>query len=291
MGKIIAISSGKGGTGKTTSVAAISSCLAALGYKTLCIDFNARPGNLDLALCLKRSRNVSISDVLSDQASATEACLHHPRIPNLYYMPAPSNFDCSPLFAKIRRDFDYCIIDSPSGIGADFMLAHADTDMSIIITTAELPAMRDANAAQLALCDLGVTDLRYIINRVTKKKLNQLRTMSSDIVKPIYDNLIGIIPEDKIIFRAMHDEIPLILYYKRNSAYHFLDAARKIAGEKIPWRLRLNLTPTASEPQSEPDTKHAAGLGQSPAAENNNLNWIKLTKKKQYTPTIKIKKK
>jgi len=246
MGKIIAVASGKGGTGKTTTVAAISSCLAALGYKTLCIDFDSGLRNLDLALCMDDFTIADFMDVVSTKLDLMEACHESPLIPNLFFLAAPADIDpedisfedVKRMFADIRREFDFCLVDSPSGIGAGFKLAHTDADMSIIVTTGELPAMRDAQKAANAVRGIGVKDLRLLVNRVMPKNLKWLRMTIDDVIDNVGVRLIGVIPEDKTVFKALHNNTPLILYSKRHSAYDFLDAARRVADEDVPLRFR-----------------------------------------------------
>ena len=242
MGKVIAVASGKGGTGKTTAVAALSSCLAVLGHKTLCIDFDAELRNLDLALGMTSFAVMDYMDVVSGRLELLAACSESPKIQKLFFLSAPTSrvpddIDkeaFKAMFEKIRENFDYCIIDSPSGIGPGFALAHTDVDMSIIVTTGELASIRDANRTAEAIREMGVPELRLIVNRVLARNYKRIKTTVDDIIDTIGVQLIGLIPEDKSIFCALHDNIPLILYKKRRSAYDFLDAARRLAGEDIP---------------------------------------------------------
>jgi len=246
MGKIVVVSSGKGGTGKTTSVAAVASCLAALEHKTLCIDFDAGLKNLDLALCMSDYAVADFQDVVNTRLDLMEACHESPHIPNLFFLAAPTSFevdeanpiDVKPMFSEVRREFDYCIIDAPAGIGNGFKLAHADADMSIIVTNGELPAIRDAQRVATVVREAGVTDLRLLINRVLPNNYKRTKTTLDDVIDTVGVQLIGVVREDENVFLALHMNIPLVLYKKRRAAYDFLDATRRLVGEDVPLRLR-----------------------------------------------------
>jgi len=242
MSKVIAVASGKGGTGKTTVAAAVSSCLAVLGHKTLCIDFDTELRNLDLALCMTDFTVMDFMDVVNGRLDLMSACSESPKIPNLFFLSAPTS--CMPesidenavkkMFAEIRKDFEYCIIDSPAGIGAGFRLAHTDVDMSIIVTTGDLPSMRDSNRAANVARELDVSNVRLLVNRVLPKNYKQIKTNIDDVIDTVGVQLIGVVPEDRSIFLALHDNIPVILYKKRRAAYDLLDVARRIAGDDVP---------------------------------------------------------
>ena len=128
MGKIIAVASGKGGTGKTTTVAAMSSCLAVLGHKTLCLDFDVGMNNLDFSLGMDEFTIANFADVMEGQASIEEASRESPRIKDLYFLgaplerhpPEPDQPKIDRMFGEIRGAFDYCFIDLPSGIDEYF---------------------------------------------------------------------------------------------------------------------------------------------------------------------------
>ena len=244
MGKIVVVSSGKGGIGKTTTVAAVSSCLATLGFKTLCIDFDAGMRNLDLSLCMTDFAVTDFTDVVDGRMTLSEAVHESPDIPNLFFLAAPAlksheEIDKSALslfFDTVREEFDYCIIDSPSGIGAGFKLGNSNADMSIIITTGELPSLRDSQHAAIVARDCGVRDIRLLVNRVQPRNFKYLQATVDGIIDTVGARLIGVVPEDKSVFRSLHENIPLILYNKRLAAYEFLDVARRISGEDVPLR-------------------------------------------------------
>ena len=242
MGKIIAVASGKGGTGKTTAVAAVSSCLAVLGHKTLCIDFDAGLRNLDLSLCMTDFTIMDYMDVVSGRLNIMAACSESGLIPNLFFLSAPAvsepdDIDAAALknmFEEIRHDFDFCLIDAPAGLGQGFRLAHSNADMSIIVTTGDMASMRDCNRTASAVRQMEVSNLRLLVNRVVPKNFKHIKTTIDDVIDMIGVQLLGIIPEDKNIFYALHENTPLILYRKRASAYDFLDVARRITGEDVP---------------------------------------------------------
>lgn len=242
MGKVIAVASGKGGTGKTTTVAAVSSCLAALGYKTLCVDFDAELRNLDLALCMADFTVADFSDVQSGGLELMEACHESPRIPRLYFLSAPStggwegaDYDAlKRMFEEVRSEFDFCLVDAPSGIGTGFVSAQTVSDASIIVTTGELPAMRDAQRAVEAARDLGVDDVQLLVNRVLPKNYRRMRLTVDTVIDSVGARLLGIVREDSSVALSLNFNTPLILYQRKHAAYDFLDAARRITGEFIP---------------------------------------------------------
>jgi len=244
MGKIIAVSSGKGGTGKTTVTAALSSCLAVpgMGYKTLALDFDAELRNLDLSLAMSDFTVMDIMDVIGGHLDLMDACSESPQIPNLSFLAAPStslpkDIDeaaVSDMFDDIRENFDYCIIDVPAGLGRGFQLAHSNVDMSIIVSTGDVASLRDASITANRVREMGITELRLIVNRVLPKNLKKVRTTIDDMIDTVGVQLLGIAREDNNVFLAMNAHTPLILYKKRLSAYDFLDAARRLTGSDIP---------------------------------------------------------
>jgi len=242
MSKVITVASGKGGTGKTTVTAAMSSCLAILGHRTLCIDFDSGLGNLDIALAMSDFVIMDFMDVVSGRVDIMAACSESPKIPELFFLSAPTtgisdDIDLPALdkmFEAIRNNFEYCLIDAPAGIGSGFRKAHKNADISIIVTTGDHASMRDCSRTASAVREMGITNLRLLVNRVLPKNLKQIKTTVDDVIDTIGVQLLGLIPEDRNIFSAMHSNIPLVLYKKRKSAYDFLDAARRITGEDVP---------------------------------------------------------
>jgi len=110
--------------------------------------------------------------------------------------------------------------------------------MSIIVTNGELPAMRDAQRTAEIVRDMGVGELRLLVNRVKPKNFRRIETTIDSVIDAVGARLIGAIREDDNVFLSLHNNTPLILYNRRFAAYNFLDAARRIAGEDVPLRLR-----------------------------------------------------
>ena len=242
MGKVIVVASGKGGTGKTTTVGAISSCLAALGYKALCIDCDAGLRNLDIILGMSEYTVTDFSDVLEGIVPLEEACSEHPRIKNLFFLPAPAfrgpeEIDpgaMAALMGQIKEQFDYCLIDSPAGIGPGFRLAAASADMALVVSICDVSSMRDGQRVTQELRNLGVEEIRLIVNRVNTRNFRQLGVTVDDVIDAIGARLVGLVEEDGGVFFASNTETPLILYESKGAARQFLQIARRIVGDRVP---------------------------------------------------------
>ena len=244
MGKVIVVASGKGGTGKTTAVGVLSSCLASKGYKTLCIDCDVGMRNLDMILGLSEQTAADFGDVLWGGRDLSEACCSHPKIPNLYFLSAPPTAapeDIDPeafrdMIRQIRDTYDYCLIDAPAGVGSGFRLAAQDADMGIIVATEDLPSLRDGQRAAQLLREAGLADLRLIVNRVRLRHLRKLKTTVDDAIDSVCVQLIGVVYEDPAVMLAGNQEIPLLRYEKgrRRALGQFMKIAGRIAGEEIP---------------------------------------------------------
>ncbi len=242
MGKVIVVASGKGGTGKTTSVGAISSCLAALGHQTLCIDCDAGLRNLDIIIGMSEYVVTDFSDVLEGHISLDEACSEHPEISGLFFLPAPAfrgpeDIDpeaMSDLMMQVKERFDYCVIDSPAGIGPGFRLAAQNADMALVVTVCDLSSMRDGQRVAEELNAIGVEEVRLIVNRVSIRNFKRIGATVDDVIDTVGAQLIGLVEEDEAVFLASNSEVPLILYEAKKAALEFLHIAQRITGERIP---------------------------------------------------------
>lgn len=242
MGKVIVVASGKGGTGKTTSVGAVSSCLAALGHKTLCVDCDAGLRNLDIIIGMSDYAVTDFSNVLEGQVGLQDACTEHPKISGLYFLPAPAfrgPEDIDPnrmslLMKQIKDQFDFCLIDSPAGVGPGFRLAAQHTDMALIVAICDMSSMRDGQRVVEELRNMDITEIRLIINRVNIRNLRRIGVTADDVIDTVSARLIGLVEEDEAVFLSSNTETPLILYENKKAALQYLQIARRITGERIP---------------------------------------------------------
>lgn len=244
MGTVIVVTSGKGGTGKTTSVGAIGSCLAALGHKTLCLDADVGLKNLDLTMGLADFAVLDFSDVIRGQIVLEDAIVAHPRIDNLYFLTAPRGLrpedigisDMETLVEQIKDKYEYCLIDSPAGIGTGFRLAVTGADMAVVVATGDTSSLRDGQRVVEELRNLGLCDIRLLVNRVRPRLFSRVRATIDDIIDTVGVRLLGIVAEDEAVILAANLGVPLVLFEDKHAAMQFLRIARRIRGERIPLR-------------------------------------------------------
>ena len=241
MGKIIAVVSGKGGTGKTSFTACVSLALAAMGHTTLALDCDINLRNLDLALGLSDSAVMDFSDVLEGRCTLAEAAVSHRKYPTLSLLAAPlapvgARFSLSAmqtLAQTIRRQYDYCFIDAPAGLGQGFQLATAVADSVVVVTTTDPAALRDAQRTVMELRRFPAGQVHLVVNRVQKKMLKALHSTIDDAMDTAGLPLLGVIPEDSDIPLALNRGIPLrdINYYAQRA---YENIAKRITGQRAP---------------------------------------------------------
>ena len=241
MGKIIAVVSGKGGTGKTSFTACVSLALAAMGHTTLALDCDITLRNLDLALGLSDSAVMDFSDVLEGRCTLAEAAVPHRKYPSLSLLAAPlapvgASFSLNAMQAlaqTIRQQYDYCFIDAPAGLGQGFQLATAVADSVVVVTTTDPAALRDAQRTVMELRRFPSGQVHLVVNRVQKKMLKALHSTIDDAMDTAGLPLLGVIPEDSDIPLALNRGIPLrdINYYAQRA---YENIAKRITGQRVP---------------------------------------------------------
>ena len=241
MGTVIVVTSGKGGTGKTTLTAGISSCLAAIGHRVLCIDMDIGLRNLDISLGMSDRVVMDFSDVVQGRCSLERGAAEHPVIKGLFLLTSPMRLPAGSItkeqmlafLAEARTSFDYVIIDSPAGIGSGFQLATACADRAIVVTTNDPSALRDA---QRAVSELGhsLPDIHLVMNRIQPKVMKRLHTTIDDAMDAAGLPLLGVVPEDPQVTLALGEGQPLVLASRRGAAVACLNIAKRIDGQRIP---------------------------------------------------------
>ena len=189
MGQVIAVVSGKGGTGKTSFTALVGSALAEMGHRTLCLDCDVGLRNLDLALGMSDSALMDFTDVIAGRATLEQAAVRHPYGCRLYLLTAPIGLhedirtsEMKRLLDEVRSRFDYCLIDSGAGLGDAFRLATCAADRAVVVATTDPTSLRDAQRTVMELRDYPNGRLHLVINRVRRKLLKALSSNIDDAI-------------------------------------------------------------------------------------------------------------
>lgn len=244
MGQLIAVLSGKGGTGKTSVCAALATSLAHLGETVLCIDCDVGLRNLDIALGLSEEGALSFADVYSGQYSLSMAT-PHPYFPGLHFLTAPMGCTAADVdfraFARLleqaRQQFSYIFLDAPAGIEAGFSLAAQHADRIILVTNSDPASIRDAFQAGNVLELMGKTNVRLIVNRIHKRTAEAMGLTVDDIMDKAGLPLLGIVPEDVNVVLAAAKNMPLIRFSRGGAAAACRRIAKRITGQTVPVRL------------------------------------------------------
>lgn len=243
MGRVIVITSGKGGVGKTTTTANVGTGLAMLGKKIVMVDTDIGLRNLDVVLGLENRIVYDIVDAVRGNCRLKQALIKDKRLENLFLLPAAQTKDKTSitteqmveLCEKLKEEFDYVIIDCPAGIEHGFKNAIAGADQAVVVTTPEVSAVRDADRIIGLLEAAGITEPTLIINRI---RANMVRTgdmmSEEDILDILAINLLGIVPDDDAIVISTNKGEPTVLDDNSRPGRAFRNIARRIDGEDVP---------------------------------------------------------
>ncbi|MBQ6841909.1 MAG: septum site-determining protein MinD, partial [Firmicutes bacterium] len=205
MGKVIVITSGKGGVGKTTTTANIGASLALLGKKVCMVDTDIGLRNLDVVLGLENRIVYDIVDAVRGNCRLKQALIKDKRLENMYLLPAAQTKDKTAvseaqmieLCEKLKEEFDYVIVDCPAGIEHGFKNAIAGADEAVVVTTPEMSAVRDADRIIGLLEAADLRNPRLIVNRIRINMVKSGDMMSvEDILEILAIDLLGIVPDD-----------------------------------------------------------------------------------------------
>ena len=241
MAAAIVVTSGKGGTGKTTVTGGVASCLAAWGKRVLCLDMDVGLRNLDLTLGLSDRTLMDFTDVLTGRCTLDRAAIPHPIIENLYLLTAPMTplsgtlpkEGMAQLIRCAKEDYDYILMDSPAGLGDGFRLAVHAADRAIVVSTTDASALRDAQRT-VAELSRSLERIHLVVNRVQPRLMRRLHTTIDDAMDTAGLPLLGVVPEDPTVMLSANQGQPLILATSRGAAVACLNIARRLLGQKTP---------------------------------------------------------
>lgn len=257
MARIIVVTSGKGGVGKTTTSAAIAMGLAKKGHKTAVIDFDVGLRNLDLIMGCERRVVYDFVNVINGEANLNQALIRDKNCNQLYILPASQTRDKDALnlegvgrvLEELSKDFKYIVCDSPAGIEKGAYLAMYYADDAFVVTNPEVSSVRDSDrmlgilASKSRKAELGMDPIKeyLLLTRYDPGRVESGEMLSLEDVQEILSlHLLGIIPESKSVLNASNSGIPVILDQKSDAGQAYTDVVARYLGEKRPHRFIEN---------------------------------------------------
>lgn len=243
MGEVHVITSGKGGVGKTTTVANIGTGLALQGKKVVLVDTDIGLRNLDVVMGLENRIVYDIVDVVEGSCRLKQALIKDKRFDNLFLLPAAQTRDktavnpaqMKKLCEELKAEFDFAIIDCPAGIEQGFKNAVAGADKAIVVTTPEVSAVRDADRIIGLLEAHEIKNPKLLVNRIRPNMVKRGDMMDiDDIIDILAVELIGVVPDDeKIVISANRGE-PTVTDPKSLAGQAYRNITKRILGEQVP---------------------------------------------------------
>lgn len=245
MSRIIVITSGKGGVGKTTCTANLGMALAQRGHKVAVVDADFGLRNLDLLLGLENRIVYTALEVLAGECRLEQALVKDKRQPKLALLPAAQNRtkdavnpdQMKQLVNSLTATYEYVLVDSPAGIEMGFQNATAAAKEAIIVTTPEIAAVRDADRVIGLLEANDIKKVHLIVNRLRPAMVQEDMMMSvKDVQEILAVPLLGVIPDDERVIVSTNRGEPLVLSQNISMAgIAFSNIARRLEGEKVPF--------------------------------------------------------
>ena len=241
--RVIVITSGKGGVGKTTTTANIGASLAEKGHKVLLIDTDIGLRNLDVVMGLENRIVYDLIDVIEERCRISQALIKDKRCPNLVLLPAAQIRDkndvnadqMKELISSLKDSFDYILIDCPAGIEQGFKNAIAAANEAIVVTTPEVSATRDADRIIGLLEAAGIKSPRIVVNRLRIDMVKEKNMLSvEDILDILAVKLLGVVPDDETVVISTNKGEPLVYKGDSLAAKAFKNIASRIEGVEVP---------------------------------------------------------
>ncbi|GAA5213030.1 septum site-determining protein MinD [Corallincola platygyrae] len=253
MARIIVVTSGKGGVGKTTTSAAIATGLAIKGNKTVVIDFDVGLRNLDLIMGCERRVVYDFVNVINQEANLNQSLIKDKRVDNLYILPASQTRDKDALtkegvgkvLEELSETFDYIICDSPAGIEMGAQMALYFADEAVVVTNPEVSSVRDSDrilgilASKSRRAEAGEEPVkehllltRYAPSRVDRGDMLSVEDVQEILAVP----LLGVIPESQAVLKASNSGAPVILDEQSDAGLAYQDAVERLLGNEVDYR-------------------------------------------------------
>jgi septum site-determining protein MinD len=242
--KVICVTSGKGGVGKSTVTANVATALAMKGYKVCAIDADIGLRNLDLVLGLENRIVYDLVHVVEGVVPAEKALVKDKRTKNLYLLPAAQTKDKSAVkpedlvrvVEELRDKFDFIFIDSPAGIEEGFKTAVAPADTVIVVANPEMASIRDADRV-IGLCEaMQKPEPKLVINKIDPKKVARGDMLDvDDVVQILSLELLGVVPEDKNMVAYINRGEPAVLFPDSIAGKALRNIAERLLGKEVPF--------------------------------------------------------
>ncbi len=243
MGKVIVITSGKGGVGKTTSTANLGTALAMIGKTVVVVDADVGLRNLDVVMGLESRVVFTSMDVLDKRCELDKALVKDRRVGDLVLLAASQRNrkdDIKPeqmqdICEKLKEEYDFVLVDSPAGIEQGFHNAAAGAEEAIIITTPDVSAIRDADRIIGLLQQQGIEPINLVLNRLSPTLVKKGTMISkNDVLDILNINLLGVVPEDTGVIASTNRGVPLVHNDGSPGAEAYMRIARRMAGQRVP---------------------------------------------------------
>ena len=253
LSKVIVVTSGKGGVGKTTSAAAIGTALALRGKKTVIIDFDVGLRNLDLIMGCERRVVYDFVNVINGDASLKQALIKDKRTKNLFILPASQTRDKDALthegvekvLDELAQDFDFIVCDSPAGIEKGALMALYFADEAIVVTNPEVSSVRDSDRilgilqSKSRRAEKGEDPVRehLLLTRYNPERVIAGEMLSvSDVEDILAIPLLGVVPESEAVLKASNQGQPVILDDQTRAGQAYADAVSRLLGADLQHR-------------------------------------------------------